>query len=105
MTDLWLPQSTCGEHCLPIATRRSLATVVLSAGRMFITALVLLAAAVSVPILATLPRHRLVNAQQRLAKAVLRTLGVKHRTCGRLPERHALLVANHVSWLDVLVIL
>ncbi|WP_347404721.1 lysophospholipid acyltransferase family protein [Solwaraspora sp. WMMD1047] len=39
------------------------------------------------------------------ARAVLAALGVRLRVAGRLPDRRALLVANHVSWLDVLALL
>jgi 1-acyl-sn-glycerol-3-phosphate acyltransferase len=39
------------------------------------------------------------------ARGVLRAFGVRHALCGRLPRKGALIVANHVSWLDVLVLL
>jgi 1-acyl-sn-glycerol-3-phosphate acyltransferase len=99
MTDLWLPRSTCGEHCLPLAARRNLATAALAAWRVFATIMVILAAAVTLPFVAN---HHLAR---RLARAVLKAAGVRHRSTGRLPERHALIVANHVSWLDIVVIL
>ena len=38
-------------------------------------------------------------------RAALRGLGVRWRLRGRLPARHALVVANHVSWLDTVVLL
>ncbi|MDQ1644505.1 MAG: hypothetical protein QOJ50_689 [Cryptosporangiaceae bacterium] len=37
------------------------------------------------------------------ARALLRALGVAHDVRGTLPGRSALVAANHVSWLDVLV--
>jgi 1-acyl-sn-glycerol-3-phosphate acyltransferase len=40
-----------------------------------------------------------------LARAVLRCMGISHRATGRVPHRAALLAANHVSWLDILVLL
>jgi 1-acyl-sn-glycerol-3-phosphate acyltransferase len=92
MTDLWLPRSTCGEHCLPTKAARNLAR---SSARIAATAVVLVAAAVALPFIAN----------RTFARAVLRALGVRHRSTGRLPQRRALLVANHVSWLDILVIL
>ena len=99
MTDLWLPRSTCGEHCLPIAARRNLATAALTAWRIAATTVLILAAAVTLPFVAS---HSLAR---RFARAVLKAAGVKHRGTGRLPDRHALIVANHVSWLDIVVIL
>jgi hypothetical protein len=36
---------------------------------------------------------------------LLRSFGIRQRTVGRVPRRRALLVANHVSWLDALVLL
>jgi 1-acyl-sn-glycerol-3-phosphate acyltransferase len=105
VTDLWLPRSTCDGDCLPAAGRPSLAGALLVLRRLAATAAVVLAGGVALPLLAALPRHRLLAVQRRFARAVLRTLGVRHRVLGRVPERRALLVANHVSWVDTLVIL
>jgi 1-acyl-sn-glycerol-3-phosphate acyltransferase len=105
MADLWLPRSTCGPHCLPAAGRLRIGTTALVGWRLLATATVLLAATLALPVLATLPVHHLARARRAFARAVLRALGVRHSAAGRVPERHALLVANHVSWLDILVIL
>jgi 1-acyl-sn-glycerol-3-phosphate acyltransferase len=39
------------------------------------------------------------------ARALLGALGVRHDLRGRLPRQGALIVANHVSWLDVLALI
>jgi 1-acyl-sn-glycerol-3-phosphate acyltransferase len=72
------------------------------AGRVVALVAVALAAAVVVPLL---PRSRMPGALPRIARAMLRALGVRHEVHGRLPRRSALLMANHVSWLDIVVLL
>jgi 1-acyl-sn-glycerol-3-phosphate acyltransferase len=62
---------------------------------------VVLVAAIVLP---ALPPARVPWALRAFARAVLRALGVRHAVHGR-PVRHgALMVANHVSWLDILVL-
>lgn len=104
MDSLWLPRSTCGADCLPAASDRH-ASRLLMAKRIVATGLVLLLAALALPVLALLPQRGLVRFQRGLARAVLAGLGIKHSATGRIPQSGALLVANHVSWLDVVVIL
>ncbi|MER7006983.1 lysophospholipid acyltransferase family protein [Dactylosporangium sp. NPDC000555] len=104
MDSLWLPRSTCGTDCLPEPAARVVPRLIM-AKRILFTGAVLLFAALSVPVLALLPQRHLVLAQRGLARAVLAALGVRHSAGGRIPQAGALLVANHVSWLDVIVIL
>lgn len=58
-----------------------------------------------------LRRHGLLDAPaqarvlQRVAQEVLEVLGVRVEVLGTVPPRPALLVANHVSWLDPFVIM
>jgi 1-acyl-sn-glycerol-3-phosphate acyltransferase len=104
MDSLWLPRSTCGTACLPEPSDRVVRRPIMLK-RVVCTGAVLLFAALSVPVLALLPQRHLVRAQRRLARAVLAALGIRHHATGRLPQSGALLVANHVSWLDVIVIL
>jgi 1-acyl-sn-glycerol-3-phosphate acyltransferase len=101
-THLWIPQSTCDAGCLPADRRRHL---VRSVRRVAGTSAVLAGAVVLIPLLTVTPRRFLPRVQQVLARLVLRALGVRHEAGGRLPTRGALLVSNHVSWLDTLVIL
>ncbi|MEV8514051.1 lysophospholipid acyltransferase family protein [Dactylosporangium sp. NPDC051484] len=104
MDSLWLPRSTCGTDCLPESSARVVPRLIM-AKRILFTGAVLLFAALSVPVLALLPQRHLIRAQRGLARAVLAALGVRHSASGRIPQAGALLVANHVSWLDVIVIL
>ncbi len=101
---LWLPRSTCDVSCLP-ARSDGHVPVATMLKRVAVTGAVLLLAALAVPVLAVLPQRRLIAAQRLLARAVLGGLGISHRAVGRIPQHGALLVANHVSWLDVVVIL
>jgi 1-acyl-sn-glycerol-3-phosphate acyltransferase len=101
---LWLPRSTCDVSCLP-ARDDGHAPVATMLKRVVVTGAVLLLAVLAVPVLALLPQRGLIAAQRLLARAILAGLGVSHRAVGRIPQAGALLVANHVSWLDVVVIL
>lgn len=101
---LWLPRSTCGTDCLPAAgsVPRVHAGVALVRAAAVISVMLLAGAALLV--LPMLSPWRRAAALRLFARAVLRGLGVRHAATGRLPHRGALLVANHVSWLDILVL-
>lgn len=101
---LWLPRSTCDVSCLPVRSDQHV-PVTTMLKRIVVTGTVLLLGVLAVPILALLPQRRLIAAQRLLSRAVLAGLGISHRAVGRIPQAGALLVANHVSWLDVVVIL
>jgi len=101
-TNLWIPTSICDAGCMPSDPRR---IPIRGWGRVAATAAVLLGAVLLVPALTVAPRRVLPHVRRFLARLVLRTLGVRHEAGGRLPARSALLVSNHVSWLDTLVIL
>jgi 1-acyl-sn-glycerol-3-phosphate acyltransferase len=93
---LWRPVSACGMHCVPggdTAARR--ATTVM---RTVAAAGVLLAGVVLVPLLRG-------AGLRTLARTLLAALGVKLVWRGPAPRPGSLLVANHVSWLDVLALL
>ncbi|WP_432986093.1 lysophospholipid acyltransferase family protein [Dactylosporangium sp. CA-233914] len=104
MDSLWLPRSTCGVECLTDTSDKHVPRRIMIK-RIVFTGAVLLFAALSVPVLALLPQRGLVRAQRGLARAILAGLGIRHSASGRIPQEGALLVANHVSWLDVIVIL
>jgi 1-acyl-sn-glycerol-3-phosphate acyltransferase len=96
MTVLWQPVSGCGDDCRtgaadPIATW-------IAAVRVVAVAAVLLGGLLVVPLLrrAVLPA---------VARGILAALGVRLRWRGALPRPGTLLVANHVSWLDVVALL
>jgi 1-acyl-sn-glycerol-3-phosphate acyltransferase len=89
---MWRPRNDCGAACLP-------PSVVPRAHRTKLVALtaVLLAAAVCLPFAP--------GRIQFWARVILRVCGVRLSVRGRLPRRRALIVANHVSWLDIVAIL
>ncbi|MFY1668360.1 lysophospholipid acyltransferase family protein [Plantactinospora sp. WMMB334] len=102
---LWRPQSTCGPACLPapgetprVSGARQLVRLVALVGALLFGALLL-------PVLPVLSRAGRQVAGRRWARMVLRAGGIRLDVRGRPPQRRALLVANHVSWLDVLAIL
>ena len=104
-TSLWRPRTGCGAGCLPPASTMTRAAPHVIVIRAATGLIVFAAAAVSTLVLPLLPPSRRVRVLQAFARALLRSIGVRQRTVGRLPRRGALLVANHVSWLDVLVLL
>lgn len=92
MTPMWRPRNDCGPACLPAVGPTALPVV-----RLVRLAAVLVAAAVCLPFAP--------GRIQFWARAVLRASGVRLTVRGRLPRRRALIVANHVSWLDVAALL
>jgi 1-acyl-sn-glycerol-3-phosphate acyltransferase len=102
---LWRPRSSCGPHCLPEPGQIGLASAATRARRLAALAGVLLLGALLLPVLPVLgPRGRHVVART-WARAVLRALGIRLVARGRMPQRRALLTANHISWMDVVAIL
>ncbi|WP_407566718.1 lysophospholipid acyltransferase family protein [Polymorphospora sp. A560] len=104
MNPLWRPSSPCGPECLPPAGAPRVGTVRLAA-RLAALVAVLLAGLPLPLLLPMLPGHRRHAVARGWARALLRAAGVRLVVRGRLPQRRALLVANHVSWLDALVVL
>jgi 1-acyl-sn-glycerol-3-phosphate acyltransferase len=101
---LWFPESGCGPRCLPEPGTLPAAGRLRVAARLACGFAVLLIAVASLPLLALGgPRARL-RATGITSRALLRALGVAHDLHGRIPRRSALIAANHVSWLDVLVL-
>ncbi|SCG36709.1 1-acyl-sn-glycerol-3-phosphate acyltransferases [Micromonospora echinaurantiaca] len=103
--DLWRPASGCGPHCLPppggtpgVPAARRAARLVALLGMLVLGA----GLAVVLPLLPAAERRAALGGW---ARVTARALGVRLVVRGRLPRRRALLVANHVSWLDVLAVL
>ncbi|MEH0983478.1 lysophospholipid acyltransferase family protein [Micromonospora sp. CPCC 205556] len=101
--ELWRPTSGCGPACLParapaVPVARRLARL---AG---VLGMLLAGAGLAAP-LALLPAAERAAVVRAWARGTARALGVRLEVHGRPPRRRALLVANHVSWLDVLAIL
>ncbi|GLY98928.1 lysophospholipid acyltransferase family protein [Actinoplanes sp. NBRC 103695] len=92
----WQPISTCGDSCRRGGEDRVAGIRVVL--RMTALLGVLLAALVLVPI-------RRGAAVQVVARGMLGALGVRMNWRGPAPRPGSLLVSNHVSWLDILVLL
>ncbi len=102
---MWLPRSTCGAYCLPAPKSVPRVGPIRTATRVVAVVAVITAAAATllvIPLLTPAGRARVMGF---FARGVLDAFGVRHASRGRLPRRGALIVANHVSWLDVLVLL
>lgn len=104
---LFRPASRCGAACLsPVeAATTPLRRLV----RVAATLAVLLGASLAGTATRALPRARRPVAAgallRRTARRLLRVLGVRVARSGpALPARRALLVANHISWLDILAL-
>lgn len=102
--ELWRPTSGCGPYCLPAATERAV-PVMRRVVRLVGVLAMLLAGIGLAALLPVLPARERGAALRGWARATLRAFGVRLVIRGRLPRRRALLVANHVSWLDVLAVL
>lgn len=102
---LWLPRSTCDAGCLPAPGSLPRVGPLRVAARLVAVATVIAGAAVVVPLAVPLAPAARGSVLRLLARAALAALGVRHDRRGRAPRRGALIVANHVSWLDVLVLL
>ncbi|PYC76594.1 1-acyl-sn-glycerol-3-phosphate acyltransferase [Micromonospora arborensis] len=103
--DLWRPSSGCDDDCLPAAGEVPAVPVARRVLRLVAVTGMLLAGVgvvVLLPVLPTRERQALVRGW---ARATARAFGVRLVIRGRLPRRRALLVANHVSWLDILAVL
>ncbi|GAB3858922.1 hypothetical protein GCM10029963_59400 [Micromonospora andamanensis] len=105
MTTLWRPISGCGPECLPGPGEAPTASAVRQLGRAA-GLLGMLGLGVGLAaVLPILPTRERQAALRGWARATARVCGVRLDVRGRLPRRRALLVANHVSWWDVLALL
>jgi len=91
----WQPRSACGPQCRPAGAPRVGAGVALP--RLAGLLGVLLSALVLVPLL----RHA---AARTVSRGILAALGIRLIWRGAAPRPGTLLVANHVSWLDVVAL-
>jgi 1-acyl-sn-glycerol-3-phosphate acyltransferase len=96
MSTLWQPASACGDRCRPGGGPR--ATAWTAGLRLAGTAVVMLVGSLAVALL----RGRAVRA---MARGLLAALGVKLVRRGPAPRPGSLLVANHISWMDVLALI
>ncbi|MGW3807580.1 lysophospholipid acyltransferase family protein [Micromonospora sp. NPDC005113] len=103
--DLWRPSSGCDEGCLPAAGEVPTVPVARRVLRLVAAAGMLLAGVGLVVLLPLLPAPERQAAVRGWARGTARAFGVRLVIRGRPPRRRALLVANHVSWLDILAVL
>lgn len=93
---MWQPVSGCGDHCRDGADRLAAHGVALA--RMVALGGVLIIGFLLAPLIRG-------AALRALARTMLALLGVRLVRRGPAPRPGSLLVANHVSWLDILVLL
>jgi 1-acyl-sn-glycerol-3-phosphate acyltransferase len=105
VNDLWQPRSGCDESCLPPAGRTFSVPAAVQVGRLLAVAASVLAGAALLPVLPLLSARGRAAVGRRWALALLGALGVRLVFRGRRPARRTLLVSNHVSWLDIPVLL
>lgn len=103
--DLWRPSSGCDDDCLPVAGEVPTVSAARRVVRLAAALGMLLTGAGLVLLLPVLPTRERQVALSGWARATARAFGVRLVIRGRLPRRRALLVANHVSWLDILAVL
>ncbi|MFI1989610.1 lysophospholipid acyltransferase family protein [Actinoplanes sp. NPDC020271] len=96
LSTLWQPASGCGDACRPGDGPR--ARTWTAGFRLAGMALVMLAGIPAVALLGS-------AAVRWLARTLLAALGVKLVQRGPVPRPGSLLVANHVSWIDILVLI
>ncbi|WP_341717440.1 lysophospholipid acyltransferase family protein [Micromonospora sp. FIMYZ51] len=102
---LWRPSSGCGPDCLPRPGETPTVPAVQQLGRA-IALLGMLGLGIGVAaVLPVLPSRERRTLTSGWARATARACGVRLKVRGRLPRRRALLVANHVSWWDILALL
>lgn len=105
MSPLWQPRSTCGPACLPATERGTRASRVRQSARFVALLGALLLGVTLLPVLPLLNGRGRRVAARTWARAVLAALGVRLAARGRPPAGRALLVANHISWLDVVALM
>lgn len=103
MSHPWVPTSPCGAGCLP--QRPARVSIPTACGRWF--ALVAVAScSLLLPVVRLLPARRRCVVHRLLARTALRGIGIRLDVTGRVGGAGGgvLVVAGHVSWLDILVL-
>jgi 1-acyl-sn-glycerol-3-phosphate acyltransferase len=102
---LWRPRNDCGPDCLLTGDEPAQAPKALQGLRLVRLFGALLFGALLVPVLPVLTERRRDRAARAWGRLTLAALGVRLRLRGRPPRGRALVVANHVSWLDIVTLL
>lgn len=106
--DIWQPRSGCGTQCIADDEPGPTVGLPLRVGRMAALVGVMLAASAALLVLPLLTARRRALVGSGLARGVLRSLGIRLEQRGAGLDRRApgsLVVVNHVSWLDIVVLL
>ncbi|MEU4568094.1 lysophospholipid acyltransferase family protein [Micromonospora sp. NPDC023956] len=103
--DLWRPLSACGVDCLPADGHPPAVPVARRLVRLLAVLGMLLAGAALAAVLPLTPAPARRFGCRAWAHGTARAFGVRLVIRGRSPRGRALLVANHVSWLDVVALL
>ncbi|GAA4677092.1 lysophospholipid acyltransferase family protein [Gordonia humi] len=105
-TNPWVPVSPCGAHCVPDTPRVSRLRVWTRLAAFGTFAVLVLALGVATMAMPRRARHRY---WRRSARIALASMGVRLTIEDRRPEtarrlRGALIVANHISFLDIVAV-
>ncbi|MEV6368317.1 lysophospholipid acyltransferase family protein [Micromonospora musae] len=103
--DLWRPTSGCDDECLPVPGETPTVPVLRQVARLLAGVGMLLLGAGVAAVLPVLPTRDGQAAVRAWARGTARAFGVRLVVRGRPPRRRALVAANHMSWLDILVVL
>jgi 1-acyl-sn-glycerol-3-phosphate acyltransferase len=101
---LWRPQNDCGTECLLTPDEPTDAPKAVQVSRLVRLIGALLLGGLLVPVLPLLTDGGRDRAGRAWARLTLAALGVRLRLRGRPPKSRALVVANHVSWLDIIAL-
>ncbi|TDC36052.1 1-acyl-sn-glycerol-3-phosphate acyltransferase [Micromonospora sp. 15K316] len=103
--DLWRPRSGCDDECLPAPGETPAVPVPRQVARLLAGVGMLLLGTGLAVVLPVLPARDGQAAVRAWARRTARAFGVRLVVRGRPPRRRALVAANHMSWLDILVVL
>lgn len=102
MSHPWQPSSPCGDSCLPQRPERVSAVRALTRWFMLVA---VASSSLLLPVVRLLPPDSRSVVHRGLARTALRGMGIRIAVSGRVEaDRGALVVAGHISWLDVLVL-
>ena len=102
---LWRPQNDCGPDCLIGEDVALPAPRIVQVGRFVGLLCAVVVGAFLVPVLPLLDDAGRGRAGRAWAKLTLAAVGIRLRVKGRPPRARALVVANHISWIDVVAVL
>ena len=103
MSHQWVPTSPCGAGCLP--PRPARVSAVSASGR-WIALILVASCSLLLPVVRLLPARRRSAVHRLLSRMALRGIGIRLDVTGRSDQvgGGVLVVAGHVSWLDILVL-